>query len=266
MELNFMLAYGAAESSIRLLQKFKLLDILLPIQAAYLADQSRKQVAKGSTMLMKLFSNADKLLAADHPADSILWLALLAFHLALVENPQDALVVWTFSAILHNGTWKKAAEYARKNVKAHAQFVPEIRSSSDTKSDELILEETSHLASLVKSSVNAFTRIDALQQSLGRYQGPLSSGVVLLVSERMGSNVSNLFKILESNIESYDNSRKTSEVNYQLLKKGDPDETRFMLGKIIMETMNSESECSHEQNQNLPITQKSNPKLSALFK
>ncbi|URE38534.1 Poly A polymerase head domain [Musa troglodytarum] len=93
MELNFMLAYGAAESSIRLLHKFKLLDILLPIQAAYLADQSRKQVAQGSTMLMKLFSNADKLLAADHPADSILWLALLAFHLALVENPQDALVV-----------------------------------------------------------------------------------------------------------------------------------------------------------------------------
>lgn len=95
-----------------------------------------------------------------------------------MENPQDALVVWTFSAILHNGTWKKAAEYARKNVKAHAQFVPEIRSSSDTISDELILEETSHLASLVKSSVNAFTSIDALQQSLGRYQGPLSSGVV----------------------------------------------------------------------------------------
>ncbi|URE41297.1 Poly A polymerase head domain [Musa troglodytarum] len=193
MELNFMLAYGAAESSIRLLHKFKLLDILLPIQAAYLADQSRKQVAQGSTMLMKLFSNADKLLAADHPADSILWLALLAFHLALVENPQDALVVWTFSAILHDGTWKKAAEYARKNVKAHAQFVPEIRSSSDTKSDELILEETSHLASLVKSSVNAFTSIDALQQSLGRYQGPLSSGVVL-VSERMGSNVSKLLR------------------------------------------------------------------------
>ncbi|CAD5164159.1 unnamed protein product [Musa acuminata subsp. malaccensis] len=265
MELNFMLAYGAAESSICLLQKFKLLDILLPIQAAYLADQSRKQVAQGSTMLMKLFSNADKLLAADHPADSILWLALLAFHLALVENPQDALVVWTFSAILHNGTWKKASEYARKNVKAHAQFVPEIRSSSDTKSDELILEETSHLASLVKSSVNAFTSIDALQQSLGSYQGPLSSGVVL-VSEKMGSNVSKLFKILESDIESYDNGRKTCEINYQLLKKGDPDETRFMLGKIIMETMNSESESPHDQSQNLPTTQKSHHKLSALFK
>ncbi|RWV87520.1 hypothetical protein GW17_00050475 [Ensete ventricosum] len=37
MELNFMLAYGAAESSIRLLQKFKLLDILLPIQVSGIA-------------------------------------------------------------------------------------------------------------------------------------------------------------------------------------------------------------------------------------
>lgn len=88
----------------------------------------------------------------------------------------------------------------------------------------------------------------------------------VLVSEKMGSNVSKLFKILESDIESYDNRRKTCEINYQLLKKGDPDETRFMLGKIIMETMNSESESPHEQSQNLPTTQKSHHKLSALFK
>ncbi|XP_020247981.1 uncharacterized protein LOC109825542 [Asparagus officinalis] len=51
MELNFMLAYGAAVPSIRLLQKYKLLDILLPIQAAYLADQS-KQLAGGSSIML----------------------------------------------------------------------------------------------------------------------------------------------------------------------------------------------------------------------
>lgn len=32
MEMNYMLAYGSAEASLRLLWKFGLLDILLPIQ------------------------------------------------------------------------------------------------------------------------------------------------------------------------------------------------------------------------------------------
>lgn len=95
---------------------------------------------------------------------------MLAFHLALVENPQDSLVVSTFSAVLLNGTWKKALEFARQQERVHGvQFVPEIR-ASDTKSDELILEEVSHLASLIKSSVSSLTSACALQQSLGRYQ------------------------------------------------------------------------------------------------
>lgn len=34
MELNFMLAYGAAVPSISLLQKYKLLDVLLPLQVS----------------------------------------------------------------------------------------------------------------------------------------------------------------------------------------------------------------------------------------
>lgn len=77
-----MLAYGAAKSSVCLLQNFKLLDILLPfqvsgiaaclslftagivgetlivifanfyLQAAYLADQSQKKIRQDSTMLL----------------------------------------------------------------------------------------------------------------------------------------------------------------------------------------------------------------------
>lgn len=100
-------------------------------------------------------------------------LGLLAFHLALVEHPQDALVVWTLSSILYHGTWSKAIEFARQNVKGHGQFVPEILEPSESKSDELLLEETCRLASLVKSSVDALTRTDVLQQSLTRYPDSL---------------------------------------------------------------------------------------------
>jgi tRNA nucleotidyltransferase/poly(A) polymerase len=34
MEMNYMLAYGSAEASLRLLWKFGLLEFLLPIQVA----------------------------------------------------------------------------------------------------------------------------------------------------------------------------------------------------------------------------------------
>lgn len=35
MELNYMLAYGSAEASLRLLWKFGILEILLPIQVNF---------------------------------------------------------------------------------------------------------------------------------------------------------------------------------------------------------------------------------------
>ncbi|RZB80092.1 hypothetical protein D0Y65_030012 [Glycine soja] len=35
MEINYMLSYGSGEASLRLLWRFRLLDILLPFQAAY---------------------------------------------------------------------------------------------------------------------------------------------------------------------------------------------------------------------------------------
>ncbi|XP_008789358.2 poly(A) polymerase I-like [Phoenix dactylifera] len=263
MELNFMLAYGAAESSIHLLQKFKLLEILLPFHAAYLADQTKKQSNESSVMLMKLFSNVDKLLAADRPSNYYLWLGLLAFHLALVEHPQDALVVWTLSSILYHGMWSKAMEFARQNVKGHGQFVPEILEPSESKSDELLLEETCHLASLVKSSVDALTRIDVLQQSLTRYPESLPCLGLVFVSEKMGKSVAELFDVLGNDITSHDKKRETRDINYELLKRGDLGETRFVLGKVIMDTMNCQ--LTLLQSQNVAPAKKSYVPLSSLF-
>lgn len=253
MELNFMLAYGAAVPSICLLQKYKLLDALLPLQAAYLADQNKQLSGGSSIMLMKLFSHVDKLLSADRPSDCTLWLGLLAFHLALVNYPQDALVIWTFASILYLGSWDRAIKFVRKNVRGHVQFVPEILELSGTKSDGLLLEETksdesllektSHLVSLIKSSIDAFTSIEALQESLTKYRMTLPCqdlGHAIFVSERAGRNVAKLFNVLEDDLKSYAQDRETFCVNYELLKRGDHDETRFVLGKVIFDMLNSE--------------------------
>ncbi|KAJ4965577.1 hypothetical protein NE237_017426 [Protea cynaroides] len=238
MEVNFMLSYGAAESSLFLLRRFKLLDILLPVHAAYLAQQADYQSAQNSTMLMKLFSNVDKLLACDRPSDSRLWIGLLAFHLALVHKPQDALVVWAFSSALYHGNWSEAVKCARENALEHVQFIPEILQDCISKSDETLVEEVSQLASLVQSSIDVLTDPECLLESMARYPPFPCSGAVF-ISKRMGESVAGIFDVLLNDVESYKNERETFEIHYELLGEGDWNEIRFVLGKVIMETMSS---------------------------
>ncbi|XP_010266171.1 PREDICTED: uncharacterized protein LOC104603752 [Nelumbo nucifera] len=238
MEMNFMLSYGAAKSSLHLLKRFKLLDILLPFQAAYLAKQGNNQGAQDSTMLMRLFLNMDKLLACDRPSDCILWVGLLAFHLALVNNRQDALVVWTFSLLLYHGDWREAVKFARENAQMHIHFVPEISDAGATKSDDMLAEEVSYLASLIISSIDALTGTESLLKSMDRYPLSPCPGLVF-ISKSVGRHVAELFSVLKEDIESYTRERESLEINYKLLGKGDRNEVRFVLGKVIMDTMSS---------------------------
>ncbi|XP_042508935.1 uncharacterized protein LOC122084613 isoform X2 [Macadamia integrifolia] len=238
MEMNFMLSYGAAESSFFLLRRFKLLDILLPVHAAYLAQQADNQSAQNSIMLMKLFFNMDRLLACDHPSDCTLWIGLLAFHLALVEEPQDALVVWAFCSTLYHGNWREAVKCARENALEHVQFVPEILQACITKSDQTLAEEVSHLASLVQYSIDVLTDPKCLLESMSRYPLFPCSGLVF-ISKRMGEIVAGIFDVLLNDVESYIYERESFEINYGLLGKGDWNEIRFVLGKVIMKTLSS---------------------------
>ncbi|KAG4988081.1 hypothetical protein JHK85_031064 [Glycine max] len=59
---------------------------------------------------------------------------LEAFHLALVNNPQDALVVWAFASVLYHGEWEKGIKFAKEHAKMFVNFAPEIRMSSIYKS------------------------------------------------------------------------------------------------------------------------------------
>lgn len=265
LEMNFMMAHGAAASSINLLEKFKLLELLLPAHAAYLALQSNNQTAQRSIMLIKLLMNADKLLRADRPCSCNLWLGLLAFHLALIDNPQDSLVIWTFSSILFYGTWNEAMAFVKRSSEVLIHFIPEILPPSIAKPDELLLEETSRFASLVKSSVETLTDSKVLQQSLAKYSQLLSSPCLVFVSPNVGKKVSKLFDVIDTrkngrckeeenlHAEEKTSSKKKAEnlrseeererddINYDLLKKGDLNETRIVLGKIIMDTMKGDA-------------------------
>lgn len=235
MEMNYMMAHGAAASSINLLQKFKLLESLFPAHAAYLSAQSIKLSSQQSVMLMKLLVNADNLLRADHPCCCNLWLGLLAFHLALVDNPQDALVIWTFSSILYHGTWNEAVEFVKRSSNSLNQFVPELTQASRTMPDDLLFRKTSRFVSLAKSAVKVLTDTEALQQSLDKYGS--SSRCSVFVPQKTGKKICELFDVMNVCGDHGDKRAQRRRINYELLKKGDLNETRFVLGKIIMDTM-----------------------------
>ncbi|KAH7519833.1 hypothetical protein FEM48_Zijuj08G0079100 [Ziziphus jujuba var. spinosa] len=236
MELNYMLSYGAAEPSLCLLQRFNLLKILLPFQAAYLDQQHSVKTDQSSMMLMKLFFSLDKLVTCDRPINCRLWIAILAFHIALVKNPQDARVIVAFASILYLGEWKEGIKFARENTEVQVNFIPEILRSFKFKSDEELAKEVSQFASSVQYSIDALIDKESLSNSMTRYPIFQSSGLVF-VSKKMGQDVAEIFQVLANNIESYKNRRKSFKIDYNMLGQGHLCETRFVLGKVILETM-----------------------------
>ncbi|KAG8099296.1 hypothetical protein GUJ93_ZPchr0013g36224 [Zizania palustris] len=246
MEMNYLLSYGAAESSVRLLQKYGLLDILLPFQAAYLSDQIKDKSDDRDLMLMKLLANIDKLLSADRPCHSSLWLALLAFHIALVNSPQDALVIRAFATLMYFGSWKRTINFLKQDIGPPAAYVPETLRPSRSNLDN-VMEQTSHLASLVKSSVDTLTSLDVLQQSLARYSEASQFPGLVFVSNNERGRLLRVFEGLDSDLISYHEVRGMHEIDYKMLKDGHPGEVRFVLGKVIMDTMSEESPCPSTQ-------------------
>ncbi|KAK7367211.1 hypothetical protein VNO80_09220 [Phaseolus coccineus] len=241
IELKYMLSYGAAEPSLRLLWKFKLLEFLLPVHAAYLDEQAIEEDAQASNMLLKLFFHLDKLVACDRPCDCTLWIGLLAFHLALVNNPQDAIVVWAFASVLYHGEWKEGVKFAKEQARMSVNFVPEIRKSNLYKSDEEIAIAVTKLASLVIHSISALVEKNSLCQfmSISRYPSFPQSGMVF-VSRKAGNLAHAIFKMLASDGKLYKSGRRTNlKINYDMLGKGQLSETGFVLGKIVLETMSS---------------------------
>ncbi|KHN23951.1 Poly(A) polymerase [Glycine soja] len=101
MEMNYMLAYGSGEASLRLLWKSGLLDILLPFQSLF--SNLDNLLTPNRPFLLDLFSKLDKLLAPNRPCQNSLWVGILALHKALSDRLRDPLAVAAFSLAVHNG-------------------------------------------------------------------------------------------------------------------------------------------------------------------
>jgi hypothetical protein len=105
----------------------------------------------------------------------------LVFHSTLVISPQDTLVIRAFAAVLYFGTWETTVKFLEE-VGPEVTFAPETMGPSRTKLDDL-MEQTSHLASLVNSSIDTLTCVHGLEQSLARFSEPPQFSGVVSISE-----------------------------------------------------------------------------------
>ncbi|KAE8703825.1 Cyclin B2,1 isoform 1 [Hibiscus syriacus] len=177
LEMNYMLSYGAAAPSICLLQRFNLLNILLPFQRTSTEICQEFNDADGELGFRfcitniadeKLFFNLEKLVSCDHPADSSLCIRDVPNHFfSCIEQG------WIVDVSPGIGV-----EFARELGISEVKFVPEISGFSVTKSDEDLAKEVAQFASLVRDAVWALKRTSNLLESMSRYPFSLRSGLV----------------------------------------------------------------------------------------
>uniref|UniRef100_A0A7N0RBH8 Uncharacterized protein n=1 Tax=Kalanchoe fedtschenkoi TaxID=63787 RepID=A0A7N0RBH8_KALFE len=236
MELNYMLSYGAAQPSLSLLERFDLLKVFFPFHAAILDQQTSEGCSLSSTMLMKLFSNLDNMVACGRPGHCSLWISLLAFHQALNTKPQKPLVIWAFSSLLCFKKWSKSVEFARECAQRQLFSAPEISKSLEYMDDVELANKVLELASLVATSIDTLTRENALIESFSRFRRPPTSAMIF-ISEKCGRDTAKLFSMFDADIKSYTTGRKRVDIDYESLRKGEVLETRYVLGQVIMDTM-----------------------------
>ncbi|CAA6667834.1 unnamed protein product [Spirodela intermedia] len=236
MEMNYMLAYGSAEASLRLLWKFGLLEVLLPIQAAYFVSRGFRRRDKRSNMLLVLFSNLDHLLAPDRPCHSSLWVAMLAFHQALVDEPRDPLVIATFSLALHNGgDLSEAVKIARRIRHCHDPTFSELLEPREMDADELE-GEVLDLLSSVKSALSLMTDENHVAQAMAKYpQAPYSD--LVLISLALYLNVCKIFQCVGDPVRQRGFAPRQSKINYDNLAQGSLTELRHVLARVVFDTV-----------------------------
>ncbi|KAF4390498.1 hypothetical protein F8388_005995 [Cannabis sativa] len=179
MEMNYMLAFGSSEASMRLLWRFGLLEMLLP--ASYFASQGFRRRDERTNMLLSLFSNLDKYLAPNQPCHSSLWVSIFAFHMALVEQPRDSLVVAAFSfAISSGGSLSDAVGVARTITQPHETRFYEILEPVKTRSKKALVDEVLDLAASVKAVLRKMTDRDYVSQAMIKFPKAPRSDMVFI--------------------------------------------------------------------------------------
>ncbi|KAL1217309.1 hypothetical protein V5N11_027373 [Cardamine amara subsp. amara] len=236
MEMNYMLAYGSAEASLRLLWKFGILEILLPIQAAYLVHSGFKRRDKRTNMLLSLFENLDKLLAPDRPCHNSLWLAILALHKALADQHRYPSVVAAFSLAVHNGgDVLEAVKITRKATKPHNRSFFELLEPEELDSQTL-LDEIMDLDSSVKKALGQMTDGRFISKAMAAYpQAPYSD--MVFIPLQLYLDARRIFECVKENVQKGFVPKQDSKIDYTSLSSGNLPEVRHVFARVVFDTV-----------------------------
>ncbi|XP_010421177.1 PREDICTED: uncharacterized protein LOC104706666 [Camelina sativa] len=239
MEMNYMLAYGAAEASLRLLWKFGILEILLPFQAAYLVRSGFRRRDKRTNMLLSLFANLDKLLAPDRPCHSSLWIAILAFHKALADQPRSPLVVAAFSLAVHNcGDILEAVEITKKITRPHNKSFIELVEREENLNFEAMLDEVMDLDAFIRDALNQMTDGYFISKAMAAYpQAPYSD--MVFIPLQLYLRAGRIFECVrrEERQQMGLEAKQGSKIEYGSLLSGDFPEIRHVFARVVFDTV-----------------------------
>ncbi|WJX47889.1 hypothetical protein P8452_34528 [Trifolium repens] len=236
MEMNYMLAYGSGEASLRLLWKYGLLDILLPFQALYFVRHGFRRRDKRTNMLLSFFFNLDKLLAPDCPCHSSLWVGILALHKSLSDQPRNPLVIAAFSLAIYNGgNLLEAVDIARRIDKPHDIRFPELSDPCDLNAKAL-KNEILDLVESVKVSLLQMTSKHSVARAMADYpQAPYSDMVFIPLAVYL--KALGIFDCLKVNACKRFLSKKGRNIDYESLARGDPLEIRHLFARVVFDTV-----------------------------
>lgn len=235
MEMNYMLAFGSAEASLRLLWKVGLLDTLLPIQAAYFVSQGFRRRDMRSNMLLSLFSSLDKLLAPDRPCHDSLWVAILAFHKAILDHPRNPLVVAAFTLAIYNGgDLAEAVKITRSISQSHDCSFPELSRIHEQDLADVSLKEVKDLASSVQTAVANMTNKSFVSQAMAKYPKAPYSDIVFISPSC--SKACGIFDCVKSREKGFTSKGKKT-INYKKLGSGEVQEVRRVFARVVFDTV-----------------------------
>ncbi|KAL1812630.1 hypothetical protein ACET3Z_022695 [Daucus carota] len=236
LEMNYMLAYGSAESSLRLLWRFGLLDILLPFQAAYFVRSRFRRRDKRSNMLLCLFSHMDKFLAPDTPCHSSLWVAILAFHKALSDEPRDPVVVAAFSLAVYNGgNMSEALKIARTISRPHDAGFHELLEPCTLDYEEL-KEEVLLFDNSVSMALSDMTEEDYVSKAMSAFPKAPRSDLVF-ISPQLYFRVRKIFECVRMGRQKDFVPKQGSKIDSELLTLGSLEEVRHVFARVVFDTV-----------------------------
>lgn len=236
MEMNYMLAYGSAEASLRLLWRFGLLDVLLPIQAEYFVRHGFQRRDKRSNLLLSLLSNLDKYFAPDRPCHSSLWIALLAFHKGLSDHPSNPSVVAALGLAVHNGgDLMEASKIVKQISRQHDCSFPELLDSLDLGTKALI-KEVKRLAASIQEALHSMTDEYSVSRAMADFpKAPYSDLVFVPLILKLRA-----WKIFECVVKGQEKgfvAKQGSKIDHELLALGSLQEVRHVFARVIFDTV-----------------------------